>query len=150
VSTKVILRADLAGIGKRGDICEVADGHARNYLLPKGLAIPASDGAVAQAKAMRRARDLKDAKDRAAAEEIARSLVAKTFSIKVRAGAEGRLFGSVTAADVVDAVIATAGVSLERRQIVLGDPIRSLGTHSVNVKLHADVQFPISLEIVKK
>ncbi len=150
MSTKVILRADLAGIGKRGDICEVADGHARNYLLPKGLAIPASDGAVAQAKAMRRARDLKDAKDRAAAEEIARSLVAKTFSIKVRAGAEGRLFGSVTAADVVDAVIATAGVSLERRQIVLGDPIRSLGTHSVNVKLHADVQFPISLEIVKK
>jgi large subunit ribosomal protein L9 len=150
VSTKVILRADLVGIGKRGDICEVADGHARNFLLPKGLAIPASDGAVAQAKAMRRARDLKDAKDRAAAEEIARSLVAKTFSIKVRAGAEGRLFGSVTAADVVDAVIATAGVSLERRQIVLGDPIRSLGTHSVNVKLHADVQFPISLEIVKK
>ena len=66
MSTKVILRADLAGIGKRGDICEVADGHARNYLLPKGLAIPASDGAVAQAKAMRRARDLKDAKDRAA------------------------------------------------------------------------------------
>ncbi len=150
MSTKVILRADLVGIGKRGDICEVADGHARNFLLPKGLAIPASDGAVAQAKAMRRARDLKDAKDRAAAEEIARSLVAKTFSIKVRAGAEGRLFGSVTAADVVDAVIATAGVSLERRQIVLGDPIRSLGTHSVNVKLHADVQFPISLEIVKK
>jgi large subunit ribosomal protein L9 len=150
VSTKVILRADLPGVGKRGDICEVADGHARNYLLPKGLAIPASDGAVAQAKAMRRARDLRDAKDRASAEEIARSLVAKTFTIKVRAGAEGRLFGSVTAADVVDAVATQGGVTLERRQVNLADPIKALGNHQVNVKLHSDVQFPISVEVVKK
>ncbi len=150
MSTKVILRADLAGVGKRGDICEVADGYARNFLLPKGLALPASDGAVAQARAMRRARDLKDAKDRASAEEIARSLVAKTFTIKVRSGAQGRLFGSVTSADVVDAVASQGGVTLERRQVVMGDAIKALGTHSVTVKLHADVQFPVSVEVVKK
>jgi large subunit ribosomal protein L9 len=101
---KVILRADVANVGKRGDICEVSDGYARNYLLPKGLAIKASDGAVAQAAAMRRKRDLRDAADRAAAEEIARTLVARTITITAKAGTEGRLFGSVTATDIVDAV----------------------------------------------
>jgi len=80
-AVKVILRADVNQVGKRGDICEVADGYARNYLLPRGLALVANDGAVNQAKSMRRARDLKDAKDRSAAEEIARALVSKTVTL---------------------------------------------------------------------
>jgi large subunit ribosomal protein L9 len=145
---RVILRADLANVGKRGDICEVADGFARNYLFPKGLAITASEGAVSQAAAMRRARDLRDAQDRSAAEEVARALVAKVIQIRARAGSEGRLFGSVTAADVVDAVAAQTGVELDRRKLHLDDPIKTLGTHSVAVRLHTDVQFPVTVDVV--
>jgi large subunit ribosomal protein L9 len=146
-AVKVILRSDLANLGKRGDICEVSDGYARNYLLPKGLAIVATDGAVSQASAMRRARDLRDAHDRSAAEEVARALVPKVITVTAKAGAEGRLFGSVTAQDIVDAVSAQTGVELDRRKLLLHEPIKSLGTHSVSVRLHSDVEFPINVDV---
>ena len=146
---KVILRSDRKGLGKRGDIVEVAEGHARNFLLPKGHAIPASDGAVAQATAMRRARDLRDAADRESAQTVASKLVATPITIAVKAGAEGRLFGSVTSADVVDAIVAQTSISLDRRKVTV-DHIKATGTHSAAVKLHADVEFPITLEIVAK
>jgi large subunit ribosomal protein L9 len=144
---KVILRSDITNVGKRGDICQVADGYARNYLFPKGLAIVATDGAVAQAASMRRARDLKDAADRSAAEEIARRLVARTITVKAKAGTEGRLFGSVTASDIVDAVQAQAGVALDRKKLHV-EPIKTTGTHSVAVRLHSDVEFPVTIEVV--
>ena len=102
---KVILRSDLDRVGKRGDIIDVADGYGRNYLLPRGLAFMASDGAVEQAAKMRRARDLRDASDREAAQTIASTLVPKVITITAKAGSEGRLFGSVTAADVAAAVV---------------------------------------------
>ena len=101
---KVILRSDLDRVGKRGDIIDVADGYGRNYLLPSGLAFLASDGAVEQAAKMRRARDLRDASDREAAQTIASTLVPKVITITAKAGSEGRLFGSVTASDVAAAV----------------------------------------------
>jgi large subunit ribosomal protein L9 len=145
---KVILRQDVPSVGKRGDICEVSSGYARNYLLPKQLAMVATDGAVTQAAAMRRARDLRDAQDRSAAEEVARRLVPKVITILAKAGSEGRLFGSVTSADVVDAVADQAGVELDRRKLLLSDPIKSLGTHSVAVRLHPDVEFPVTVEVV--
>jgi large subunit ribosomal protein L9 len=144
---KVILRSDQANVGKRGDICEVSDGFARNFLLPKGLAFVATDGAVAQAKAMRRARDLKDAADRSAAETIASRLVSSPVTIVGRAGTGGRLFGSITASDIVEAVRAQTGTHLEKRHIHIGDAIKTTGTHSVTVKLHSDVQFPITVNI---
>jgi large subunit ribosomal protein L9 len=143
---KIILRSDLAAVGKRGDTCEVADGYARNFLFPRGLAFKATDGAMAQATAMRRKRDLKDAADRSAAETIASKLVASTIKISARAGSEGRLFGSITNADIVAAVQTQTGVALDRRHI-MGDAIKTLGEHSVTVKLHSDVQFPLRLEI---
>ena len=145
---KVILRQDVPSVGKRGDICEVSHGYARNYLLPKQLAMLATDGAVAQAAAMRRARDVRDAQDRSAAEEVARRLVPKVITISAKAGSEGRLFGSVTSADVVDAVSDQAGIDLDRRKLLLSDPIKSLGTHSVAVRLHPDVEFPVTVEVV--
>jgi large subunit ribosomal protein L9 len=145
---KVILRADIDNLGKRGDICDVSDGFARNYLLPKHLAIVATDGAVSQAAAMRRARDLRDAHDRSAAEEVARTLVPKVITIRAKAGTEGRLFGSVTSADVVEAVSEQTGVELDRRKLLLSDPIKSLGTHSVAVRLHSEVEFPVTVEVV--
>ena len=147
-AVRVILREDIPNVGKRGDICEVSSGYARNFLLPKHLAMVATDGAVSQAASMRRARDLRDAQDRSAAEEVARKLVAKIFIITAKAGSEGRLFGSVTSTDVVDAVSAQAGVEIDRRKLLLSDPIKSLGTHSVAVRLHPDVEFPVTVEVV--
>lgn len=146
---KLILRSDLAGVGKRGDIVDVADGHARNYLLPKKLAIKATDGAVSQAQAMRRARDLRDAADRESAQTIASALVARTIVITAKAGGEGRLFGSVTAADVAQAIHEQANISIDRKKIHV-EPIRTVGTHSVEVKLHHDVTFPVTVEVTKK
>jgi large subunit ribosomal protein L9 len=145
---KVILRTDVSELGKRGDILDVADGFARNYLVPKGLAMKATDGATAQAQAMRRARDLRDAQDRAAAEEIATTLVSKVITVGARAGSEGRLFGSVTGADLATAVESQTGVTIDRKRLRLDEPLKTLGTHVVPVKLHADVEFPITVEVV--
>ena len=144
---KVILRSDVTGLGKRGDIVEVADGYGRNYLLPRGLALVASDGAVDQAAKMRRSRDQRDAHDREAAQSVATRLVPKIITISAKSGNEGKLFGSVTIGDVVDAVLEQTGVELERRQLT-SDPIRSIGQHTVTAKLHSDVSFPITVEIV--
>ncbi|MHB1446290.1 MAG: 50S ribosomal protein L9 [Acidimicrobiales bacterium] len=145
---RLVLRADIDGVGKKGDIVDVADGYARNYLVPRGHAFQASKGVVAQAASMRRGRDLKDAKDRAAAETVARELVARVITIKARAGTEGRLFGSVTSSDIAEAVQAQAGAQLDRRRLELEEPIRHLGTHEVPVRLHPEVQFRITLEVV--
>lgn len=145
---RVVLRTDVDGVGKKGDILDVADGFARNFLIPKGRAIKATDGVVSQAAAMRRSRDLKDARDRESAETVARTLVPMVIKIQARAGTEGRLFGSVTAQDVVDAVAAQSGVALDRRKLHLDEPIKTIGTHQVPVRLHADVQFPVTVEVV--
>jgi len=145
---KVVLRSDVDQVGKKGDIIEVADGYARNFLVPKGLAFRATAGVEAQATAMRRGRDLRDASDRAAAETIAKTLVPRTVTISARAGAEGKLFGSVTTSEIAEAVAAQTGVEIDRRKLHLDEPIKSLGTHLVPAKLHADVEFPITVEIV--
>src|SRR5437763_15950987 len=145
---KVVLRADVTNLGKKGDILEVADGHARNFLLPKGLAMKATSGVEAQASAMRRSRDIKDARDREAAETVARTLVPAVIRIPAKAGAEGKLFGSVTAADVVEAVAAQTKVELENRRLHLDEPIKTHGTHGVQVKLNTDVEFKMTIECV--
>src|SRR6202012_5903279 len=131
---RVVLRTDMDKVGKRGDIIDVADGYARNYLLPKGHATRATDGVTAQAGAMRRARDLKDARDRESAEVVARTLVPMVIRIPARSGSGGRLFGSITSSDVVEAVAEQARVTLDRRRLHLEDPIKSLGIHEVPVK----------------
>ena len=137
---KVILRSDRKGLGKRGDIVEVSDGHARNFLLPKGHALKASDGAVSQAASMRRSRDLRDAQDRESAQTIASALVPKVISIPAKSGPEGKLYGSVTSADVAHAVEEQTKVVIDRKNLHM-DPIKSLGTHTVTAKLHSDVEF---------
>src|SRR5579872_5854844 len=148
---KVVLRTDLEKVGKRGDIVDVADGFARNFLLPKGHAMLASSGVAAQANAMRRARDLKDAKDREAAEVVARKLVPMVIRIPARAGSgdQAKLFGSITAHDIADAVADQAKVTIDRRKLHLEEPIKSLGTHEVPVKLHSDVEFRITVDVVR-
>jgi large subunit ribosomal protein L9 len=145
---RVVLHESVGGLGNRGDILEVSDGHARNFLIPSGKAQRASDGVVAQAAAMKRSWQARNAKEREAAEELAKILVAKTIEIKARAGAEGRLFGSVTSGDIAEAIQAQAGVELNRRMIDLNEPIRSVGSHAVTVKAHTDVQFPVNISVV--
>jgi len=145
---QVILRTDVADLGKRGDILDVADGYARNFLVPRGLAMKASPGAAAQAASMRRARDQRDAQDRAAAEALATTLVPQVITVEARAGSEGKLFGSVTASDIAAAIEAQTRVEIDRRKLVLPEPIKTLGTHTVPVKLHADVEFPVTIDVV--
>jgi large subunit ribosomal protein L9 len=145
---KVVLRADVAQVGKKGDVIDVAPGYARNFLMPKGLAFTATDGVERQAEAMRRSRDVRDASDRSAAEEVAKQLVPKVITVTAKAGAEGKLFGSITTSDVAEAVAAQAGIELDRRKLHLDEPIKDIGTHLVPAKLHADVEFPITVEVV--
>jgi large subunit ribosomal protein L9 len=148
---RVVLRSDLDKVGKRGDIVDVADGFARNYLLPKGFAIVATTGVTAQANAMRRARDLRDAKDRESAEVVARKLVPMVIRIPARAGSgdQAKLFGSITASDIAEAVAEQAKVTIDRRRLQLDEPIKALGTHEVPVKLHSDVEFRVTVEVVR-
>ncbi len=145
---QVVLRSDVSGVGKKGDILHVADGYARNYLIPRGMAIRATTGVAAQASAMRRSRDLRDAKDREAAEAVARTLVPMVIRLPVKSGPGGRLFGSVTVADVADAVAAQSGIELDRRRLRTDEPIKTVGAHEVAVKLHADVEFRLNVEVV--
>src|SRR4051812_50228811 len=113
---RVVLRDDVESLGKKGDLVDVADGYARNYLVPRGLAMKATKGVVQQAEAMRRNREARDARDREAAQALADQLTGKRIELRARAGEGGRLFGSVTSADVADAVRAQTGVELDRRK----------------------------------
>ena len=145
---RVILRTDLKGVGNKGDVIDVTNGYGRNYLLPRGLAFTASSGAEAQAEGMRRSRNIKDAADRSAAEDVAKTLVSSPVTIPARVGADDKLFGSVTSADIAEAVAAQTGVEIDRKQLVLAEPIRTVGTHLVPLKLHANVEFPVTVEVV--
>jgi large subunit ribosomal protein L9 len=146
---RIVLRSDVPNLGKRGDICDVADGYARNFLLPKGHAIPANSGIAQQAATMRKARETKDAHDRQVAEGVARSLVQLVIRVPMRAGPEGRLFGSVTTANIADAISEQASVDIDRHRIQLEEPIKTLGTHEVPVRLHSEVEFPVTVEVVR-
>ena len=148
MSVKVSLRDDVSGLGKRGDIVEVSKGYVRNFLQPRGLAMSATEGAQQQAEAMRRSRDIKDARNRESAEQIATVLVPKTITITMRASDAGRLFGSVSETEIVEAVQAETGIELDRKDLLLDEHIKDLGTHMVTARLHSDVQFPITIEVV--
>jgi large subunit ribosomal protein L9 len=145
---RVVLRDDIEGVGRRGDIVDVSGGFARNFLLPRGRALVATDGIEQQAAAMRRARDLREARDREGAEAQARILAGAVITVRARAGPAGRLFGSVTAPDIVEAVHEQKGVELDRRQIELEEPIKTVGTHEVPLHLFADIGTSLSVEVV--
>jgi large subunit ribosomal protein L9 len=145
---RLILRADVKGVGNKGDVVEVSNGYGRNFLLPRGLAFTATKGAESQAASMRAARDTKDAAARQAAQEVAKSLVSSPVRIEARVGGDDKLFGSITTADIAEAVLAQTGVEIDRKQLTLDEPIKTLGSHLVPAKLHADVEFPVTVEVV--
>jgi large subunit ribosomal protein L9 len=144
---KVLLRDDVPGVGRRGDIVKVAGGFARNFLLPEGRAIVASDGVEGQASQMRRGRDLREAQDRGAAEAQATILAGAIIPVSARAGGGGRLFGSIGPADVVDAIKAAKGVEIDRRHIILPEHIKETGSFEVTVELFRDVVTIVTLEV---
>jgi len=136
---RVVLRSDVDNLGKKGDLIEVADGYARNYLVPKGLAIKATAGIEKQAEAMRRNREARDRREREAAEALAARVSGRTVTVAARAGEGGRLFGSVTSSDIAEAVAGQLGAEVDRRRIGLEEPLKELGETEVPVRLHADV-----------
>ena len=144
---KVVLRTDVNGLGKRGDVAVVADGYARNYLLPKGKALTATPGVEAQAEAMRRARAMRAAADRADAVQLADRLAKATISLKAKAGRDGKLFGSVSTSDISAAVERQIGAVVDRRHLTLGAPIKKLGTYSVVAHLVGDVTATFSVAV---
>lgn len=145
---KIILREDLENLGHKGDLVEVADGYARNYLVPRGLAITATKGAVRQAQAMQRAREAREAREREAAESVAAKLRSQNVRVLARAGEAGRLFGSVTAADVAQAAAEQFGVEVDRRKLQLDEPIRELGTREISLKVHPDVEATFNVVVL--
>jgi large subunit ribosomal protein L9 len=145
---KLILKQEVAGLGGPGDIIEVKDGYGRNYLVPQGLATVANRGAEKESALIRKGRDVREIRDRSSAEEVAGQLTALSVTLSARAGSEGRLFGSITTADVADAVKAAGGPDLDKRRIELTSPIKSVGSHRVSVRLHPELVHSIDVEVV--
>lgn len=145
---KLILLSEVTDLGKKGDLVDVSDGYARNYLLPKKKAIKATEGALAQAESLRTARDEAERVAKQEATRVASQLAGVRVVIAAQAGDEGKLYGSIGQADVVEGIIKFTGVTLERRTVELRTPIRAIGLHEVWVKLHPEVEFPITLDVI--
>lgn len=136
---KVVLRRDVAGLGHSGDIKDVADGYARNYLIPRGLAVAATGGVLANAEARQAARERQNEKLSEERRALARQLEGSRVTIKARAGARGRLHGSVTAAQIAEALTQSAGQTVDRHEVELAEPIRQVGDHQVTIRLARNV-----------
>nr|WP_246422484.1 50S ribosomal protein L9 [Nocardiopsis mwathae] len=144
----MILTHEVNGLGAPGDVVEVKDGYGRNYLLPRGFAIRWTRGGQKQIDSIRRARAARDIRNLDDAKQAAGQLGALTVKLTQRAGEGGRLFGSVTAADVAEAVKAAGGPQVDKRRIEIRNPIKSVGDHKVEVRLHPEVTATIALEVV--
>lgn len=145
---KLILMDTVADLGQKGDVVDVADGYARNYLLPKSLAVKASRGALKQAEALRIAREEAERKAREELERLRSMLVGTRVVIAARAGDEGKLFGSISNGDVSEAIKRFIGIEVDRKKIEIEEPIRSIGLHEVKITLHPEVSFPLSLDVI--
>ncbi len=145
---KLILTNEVSGLGSPGDVVDVKDGYARNYLMPRGLAVAWTRGGEKQVVTIKRARDSREIRDLDHAQEIKAQLESLDVRLPVRAGDSGRLFGSVTVADVADAVKDSGGPLLDKRRIVLDTPIKTTGAHQVSVKLHPQVDAVFALSVV--
>ncbi len=144
---KVILLQDVKGKGKKGQMLEVSDGYARNFMLPKKLAIEATADAINTMRMNDKAAAEKAAKEKAEALAISKELRAMTLVVTAKGGGAGRLFGSVTNQEIADALKAKAGITLDKRKIVISDPIKSVGTYTVTCKLGYEINAPLTVKI---
>ena len=146
---KVILMQDVKGKGKKGQLLEISDGYARNYLLPRKLAVEATADAVNTKNMNDKAAAEKAAKERAEALELSHKLREMTLTVTAKGGGAGRLFGSVTNQEIADALKASAGIALDKRKIVIADLIKSVGTYTVQCKLGYEITAPLTVKIVE-
>jgi large subunit ribosomal protein L9 len=144
---KLILTQEVTGLGAPGDVVEVKDGYGRNYLIPRGFGIRWTRGGEKTIESIKKARDSRAVRDSDHAAEVKATLESSTFQVKVRAGEGGRLFGAVTTADIATA-ITEAGGEVDKRTIVVANPIKSLGAHTVTIKVHDDVEAKVNLNVV--
>jgi large subunit ribosomal protein L9 len=144
---KLILKQDVDGLGTPGDVVDVKPGYGRNYLVPRGLAIAWTKGAEKQIEQIRRARSARQVRDLDHAQEIAAALAEVTVQVSAKAGDGGRLFGSVTTAEIADAVTAAGGPVLDKHAVSIAAPIKTVGTHRVTVKLHPEVTADVDVEV---
>ncbi|KAA0252147.1 50S ribosomal protein L9 [Acidobacteria bacterium ACD] len=144
---KVILTDEIKSLGHRGDIVEVSAGYARNFLLPKELALPATPGNQKRLEQQRKQYDLRVEKDREKASEVARAIEGTTLVLRKKAGEHDALYGSVTSSELAEA-LAAKGFTIDKRRIELEEPIKRLGTHTVHVKLHKDVTVGVQVEVL--
>ena len=145
---KLILTHEVTGLGGPGEVVEVKDGYGRNYLVPRGLAIAWTKGGEKQIATIKRARDVREIADLGRADEVKSQLESLSVKLPVRAGEGGRLFGSVTVADIVAAVSRAGGPQIDKRRVELGAPIKTVGAHRVTVKLHPEVSATLALDVV--
>ena len=145
---KLILTQEVTGLGAAGDVVEVKDGYGRNYLVPRGVAIRWTRGAEKTVESIKSARASRAVRDHDHAEQIKTKLEANPVSVKVRSGEGGRLFGAVTVAEIAGALTDASGEAVDKRTIVLGNPIKSLGSHQVSVKLHDEVSATVALNVI--
>ncbi len=145
---KIILTQEVTGLGQPGDVVEVKDGYGRNYLLPRGVAIKWTRGGEKTVDSIKRARATRAVRDQAHADELKGKLESAPVDVKVKAGSSGRLFGAVTTGEIAGAIAAVTGEEVDRRTIALANPIKSLGAHSVSVRLHDDVSATVALNVI--
>lgn len=147
---KIILLSDVTGIGQAGEIQEVADGYARNYLIPKGLAQVATPGAVRQAREQQSAADRRQRRERSTAEVLAEQLNNLTVRFEAKVGEQDLLFGTITNADIAEAIEEKIGVEVDRRKIEVGDPIRRPGIYSIPIRLMADLEPRVNVVVERE
>ncbi|GAB3405615.1 bL9 family ribosomal protein [Flindersiella endophytica] len=144
---KLILTQEVSGLGGPGDIVEVKDGYGRNYLVPRGVAIRWTRGGEKQVASIKKAREVREVRDIGHAKEIKGQLEALSVKLTARAGQGGRLFGSVTPSDIADAVKASGGPDIDKRRIDISSPIKTVGSHQVAIRLHAELSATLSVEV---
>lgn len=147
---KLILIEDVQGTGKKGDTVTVRDGYGRNFLVPRGLAVPATEGNVVRFENIVRSVSNRKARDLQTASELKAKLEEATLTIKKKAGEDGRLFGSVTHKDIVEAVKAVSGVEVDKKLVRLEEPIKTTGSHTVVIHLQPDVNAEVKIEVEKE
>lgn len=147
---QVLLLQNVPGIGSAGQVKKVADGYARNYLLPHKLAVIADDGSVKQAESVKQAALRREAKTKTEAEELAKIVSQITLTFRAKAGEGDRLFGSITSGDIADALVRDRHVTVDRRKIELDNPIKELGTRQVSIKLHPEVNAQVTVVVEKE
>ena len=146
---KVILLQDVRGKGKKGQMLEVSDGYARNYMLPRKIAVEAAPDAINTMKMNDKATQDRIAREKAEAMEVSRKLRGMTLTVTAKGGGAGRLFGSVTNQEIADALAQEAGIKLDKRKIVIADPIKNVGTYTVTCKLGYEITAPLTVKIVE-